>query len=86
MQPLPIDTASPRIRLTVPNVTTDVFSLEEQASLYFTCIVKQWTSCAAVHFFIFLNTSAICFKQVNLIEMAEERKCDNKGDSSDKKR
>jgi hypothetical protein len=52
---------------------TCVFGQEEQASLYF-----LW--CA--FFNDFLNTSTASYKQVNLVEMAEKRKCDNNGDSS----
>jgi hypothetical protein len=31
----------------------------------------------------FINTSTICFKQVNFVEVAEKRKCDSNSDSSD---
>jgi hypothetical protein len=44
IQPLSIDTIPPD----TPDVTTDVFSQEEQALLYFTaptCTMKPWTSC-----------------------------------------
>jgi hypothetical protein len=63
---------------------TDVFSQEEQVSLYFTaptCIVKQRTSCVVQLLMIFFK-----YKHVNLVEMAKKRKCDNNSNSSDQNR
>jgi DNA-binding NarL/FixJ family response regulator len=51
---------------------TDVFSQEEQALVLYTFLSD------------FLNT--VCYKQLNLIEVARKRKCDNNGDSSSNKK
>jgi hypothetical protein len=39
--------------------------------------------CAFLNIF---NTATICYKQVNVVEMAEERKCDSNSGSSDQNR